>query len=375
MSNMISQRTAQEIVETVKDVCGYDINFIRPDGIIDASTDPGRIGTFHEIGYKAAQTGQTLEVFSDDNFSGSKRGINMPFAWHGETIAVIGISGNPDDVRKYAFLAQRISWLVLRENEIDVRIRNQQAEEAYIIRALTKGVAISPSYLSDFLQSKNLSESVLCRTVVIRLNDRWNPTNVPMIEQQIKNCFKRTGSSLYTFNYPREYLEIIEEEKYQTSVAALRKLADSGEGILVIGVGSAEPLRRQNRSFDNAVLAARTAGKENEYFACYDDLDIAMLLSVVPEDARERYQEKTVSVLSEKEKEILTAYFAHGCRLKETAEALFLHKNTLQYQLDGIWHHTGYNPRNFREAVVLYMGLLLATENESSAAANAAISR
>lgn len=51
MANTISQRTAQEIVKTVKDVCGYDINFIRPDGIIDASTDPGRIGTFHEIGY------------------------------------------------------------------------------------------------------------------------------------------------------------------------------------------------------------------------------------------------------------------------------------------------------------------------------------
>ena len=163
MANIISQRTAQEIVETVKDVCGYDINFIRPDGIIDASTNPDRIGTFHEIGHKAAVTGQTLEVFSDDNFSGSKRGINMPFAWHGETIAVIGISGNPDDVRKYAFLAQRISWLVLRENEIDVRSRNQQAEEGYVIRALTKGAAISSSYLSDFLKSKGLSENALCQ--------------------------------------------------------------------------------------------------------------------------------------------------------------------------------------------------------------------
>lgn len=63
MANAISQRTAQEIVEAVKDVCGCDINFIRPDGIIDASTAPERIGTFHEIGHKAAVTGQTLEVF------------------------------------------------------------------------------------------------------------------------------------------------------------------------------------------------------------------------------------------------------------------------------------------------------------------------
>lgn len=248
---------------------------------------------------------------------------------------------------------------MLRENEIDVRSRNQQAEEGYVIRALTKGAAISSSYLSDFLKSKGLSENALCRTVVIRLNDRWNPTNVPMIEQQIKSCFKKTGSSLYTFNYPREYLEIIEEEKYKASSGILQELARSGDGILVIGVGSAEPLRRQNRSFDNAVLATKSAGNESSFFVCYDDLDITMLISSIPAEARNRYLEKTLSTLSEKELKILSTYFAHGCRLKETAEALFLHKNTLQYQLDGIWHHTGYNPRDFRDAVVLYMGFLL----------------
>ena len=45
--------------------------------------------------------------------------------------------------------------------------------------------------------------------------------------------------------------------------------------------------------------------------------------------------------------------------LKETAEQLYLHKNTLQYQLDRIWKNTGYNPRNFKDATVLYVGLKL----------------
>ncbi|MCC6094604.1 MAG: hypothetical protein LIV24_06235 [Eubacterium sp.] len=36
----ISERTARQIVDTVKDVCGYNINFIRSDGIILASTNP-----------------------------------------------------------------------------------------------------------------------------------------------------------------------------------------------------------------------------------------------------------------------------------------------------------------------------------------------
>ena len=62
---------------------------------------------------------------------------------------------------------------------------------------------------------------------------------------------------------------------------------------------------------------------------------------------------------SEKEQKLLKTYFANNMSLKETAKQLYLHKNTLQYQLDKIWKTTGYNPRNFKDATVLYVGLKL----------------
>ena len=48
MITRISNNLAQQIVNTIKDVCSYDINFINPSGIIIASTNASRIGTFHE---------------------------------------------------------------------------------------------------------------------------------------------------------------------------------------------------------------------------------------------------------------------------------------------------------------------------------------
>ena len=57
MISSVNDTLAQQIVDTVKDVCGYDINFIRPDGSVFASTDQARIGTFHEIGRQAARHG------------------------------------------------------------------------------------------------------------------------------------------------------------------------------------------------------------------------------------------------------------------------------------------------------------------------------
>ena len=61
----------------------------------------------------------------------------------------------------------------------------------------------------------------------------------------------------------------------------------------------------------------------------------------------------------EKELELLETYFFHDMSLKDTCEELYLHKNTLQYKLDKIHKTTGYNPRSFKHAAVLYIGLKL----------------
>ncbi len=45
--------------------------------------------------------------------------------------------------------------------------------------------------------------------------------------------------------------------------------------------------------------------------------------------------------------------------LLNTANRLFIHKNTLQYKLDRIHKLCGYNPRKFRDANILYLALKL----------------
>ena len=60
----------------------------------------------------------------------------------------------------------------------------------------------------------------------------------------------------------------------------------------------------------------------------------------------------------EKEKELLQIYFRNNQSLKETAEELGIHRNTLQYQLDQIAGKCGKNPREFQEAFQLQLALL-----------------
>ena len=62
MNPYISKSLACQIVNTVSDLCGQNVNFIDCSGIIFASTNEERIGNFHEIGRQAAVSGKVIEV-------------------------------------------------------------------------------------------------------------------------------------------------------------------------------------------------------------------------------------------------------------------------------------------------------------------------
>ena len=46
----IQGQLAQQIVDTLKTICNHNINFIDVQGRISASTDPARVGSYHDGG-------------------------------------------------------------------------------------------------------------------------------------------------------------------------------------------------------------------------------------------------------------------------------------------------------------------------------------
>ena len=65
-----------------------------------------------------------------------------------------------------------------------------------------------------------------------------------------------------------------------------------------------------------------------------------------------------LTALNEKDLLLLKKYFTCNLSLADTADALFIHKNTLQYQLNRITEKSGLNPRIFQDAFLLQFALL-----------------
>ena len=351
----IKKRIAIQIVQAVKDVCGHDINFIEPSGMIFTSTDPARIGQFHEIGREAARRGETIEVERDNAYDGTHRGVNIPVHHNGEIIAVIGITGDPNEVRKYGILAQKITALILREHEIEEQIDNEKARMHHVIRALALGEHLNYEFYRSFMESHGVDRKEERTVVVVRTGEVENLT---ALKSELHRVLRHQNVTLYTFCYPNEYILLLERGQVRPVTEALRALADLNAGALRIGVGNSEPLSRQSRSYEAATIARQNL-RPGETIAFFDALDLEILLGSLPAEARERYLLKTVAGLTDADRDLLRAYFDADMSLRQTAERLYLHKNTLQYRLDRVARETGYNPRVFTDAIRLYLALKL----------------
>lgn len=358
MTPYITTALAQQIVDTVKDLCGQNVNFIDCSGIIFASTDESRVGTFHEIGQQAATSGTVIEVHESERFTGTQQGVNLPVYHNHKTIAVIGITGNPDEVRKYARLAERITRLLIREKELDAFNRTEAEKKSYILRGLIDHEDIHPEYLKESLNSWNIDEKKSWQLLRMKLSSI--ETSALSLDNSICQLFQKLDIRLYTFVYPDKYLAVIEETVFHRSKTVLMDFAQKYADSLCIAVGNPTVIHEIADSAFSAEIALKSMPAGCNYVEA-SSLDLELILASINSRNKKAFLEKTLSRLSPEDLELLRIYFSCDMSLKKTCEQTFLHKNTIQYRLNQIYKKCGYNPREFQDAVRLYLGLVMKT--------------
>ncbi|MDY5114006.1 MAG: sugar diacid recognition domain-containing protein [Bilifractor sp.] len=357
MKSLIRHRLAQQMVDTIHDVCGYNINFISPEGKITASTDPERIGMFHEIGRKAAESGETIEVDSNEDYSGTRKGINIPIYYHNSVIAVIGITAEPSEARKYAHLAERISALLLHEQEIGEMYRSTDERRAYLIRCIQNEDFENLAYFDSCLKEFHVDPKGRYRMLCIEINTRYNLVNISLLEQKVRAFFNRIGEEVYTYIYPNRFAGLIRSESYKNYQSVFRRFASDHHQILQMAVGSDKSFEKCGDSWRDAVIAISSIRGTGKDLVAFDDLKLEILLSGMSDTVREEYRRKVLGGLKPSEVDFLKTYYDSDMSLKASAEKLFLHVNTVQQRLNRIAGKTGMNPRNFRDAVLFWLAM------------------
>lgn len=362
----ISKTLAQQIVDTIHDVCQYHINFITTDGMIYASSDPSRIGTFHEIGKQVASTGKTIEVDSDNTYPGTHKGINIPIYYHSEMVAIVGISGDVHEVTRFAHLAERISHILLHEKELVAIHRSLDEKKLYVIQSLQSQGLDKNLYFLDCLHTFHLNPSDIFRVVTIEVNTRYNLVNISLLEQDIQKFLASLNESVFAYIYPNKFIALIRNQTFQSHFKKFTQFANENQNIIQLALGMARPLENIKEAWDSSTIALDAIRNTKQTYALFDELSLEILLTGISSTHSVEFTKKLLKCLNKDDIQFLHTYYDEDMSLQNTASRLHLHKNTVQQRLNRIQDKTGLNPRKFKEANLFYLAIELNRINTST---------
>jgi len=394
---LINPKLAKDIVNKTMAILGKNVNIMDKNGTILASGDSTRLGTYHEGAGKVIESGKPFEVYSWDvsALKGVQHGISLPIMYQDQVVGVVGITGDPDEVRKYGELVRYTAELMLEQaslrEEIDLQSR---ARDSYFQDLLTGNWGNDSQF---FYQRGHLLGLNLNIPRIVMSIDLEEIINIPLVIEseyndalsqqrikeellkELKTKFKReagfeialVGTTSIAFFVP-----VNKEIPWQEQRKTLSSIAEEISSVvsrkikvdLYFGVGEYHPdWKGLKDSYQEAMLAihlAKTFSPEKTLFFFKDGL-AEYCLTRVPSQARQRYYEQ---ILGELIKDInpykrelvdtLEVFFKENLNTAETAERMFIHRNTVMFRLNKIREITGLNAYQYSDAVRLQIALM-----------------
>lgn len=350
---------ALKIVKDMKDIIQQDLNFINTKGFIIASTDKNRIGQSHEAALKCIHTNNVIVINRDDEYAGSKKGINIPVHLDNEIVGVIGITGTRDAVEKYGKIIKSMTEILIKEawlKELFIRKREYN-------RNIIENVLFGDISTLDFYAVLQFPYTIILGNVN---NDFQNTDD---LYRNLEAFLPRNEKNIFTITYDKIilFLNSNNTSYIESVVSSLqKKLQDTLKFEFKFGIGSpVEKMEDFSSSYAEAKSALKYASNFNtdKKYIFYSELDLGIILPSLSQDKIQEFTDKIFAGLSESDinnfYDIFKAYKLNNGSIQEASAALFMHKNTLQYQLNKLEKLTGYNPRNLKDFPILDIAFTL----------------
>jgi carbohydrate diacid regulator len=385
INSVIQQDIAQRFVDRLCERLPYNINVMDFSGTIIAARDPERRGTYHEAAYRICNE-SIPEIVIEPGGSqppGTLPGINLPIAHEGETIGVVGITGDP---REVALLSQAV------KTAIETMVEHELYKEFINRRQDKKKTLINMLLFGDDRDVEEASE--LARQLGYDPERPRLPLLIPLEQNQdrkkmlaaIKSNPLHTKQDI-SAELPDGNLVIFKT----VTLPEVEKIRMLYHRISEYAAGLLESLRTHDQCSDPTVYCGslqvsfddyrqgyqhtewlqrnisgeRFAGVCYFYDFFYEYLahffpreEITTVFRVFLQDLDNR----TLSAL----RETILAFVQQNGRIKDTAAALHMHRNTILQRLNRITEIFGLDPIHSEYDRTVLFALFYGFEHDSS---------
>lgn len=354
---VIKSELAQQIVDSVKTIVDKNINFIDRKGIIIASTDLNRVGDFHEAGYQAVRLAEVRSVEDDETFRGSRKGVNYPIYYQNRVVAVIGISGEPEEVSRYGFLVSKITEVFIKEQALEMA---EMQRDLRINRLISHLILEGGEGVEGMAHTLGLSTDQSYCVMLFYIDKRCHEQNRPMVEKELTATLQQYGMNMFSYIYPNAVVLLVNEQQHNLWEQQLSaQFMQQFEGLLHIGISEPDSLYTIQDAYRLARTAAEYAIRNHLFQADASDMHLETLLASMDTKMQRKFTERHLECLTKEEQQLLSVYYDADMSLDQTAKRMYVHKNTVQYKLNIIAGKLGVSPRKFRHAVEIYIALRL----------------
>ncbi|MEC1522121.1 sugar diacid recognition domain-containing protein [Neobacillus niacini] len=367
---MLQPELAEKIVREVQRLISEEIIVVNTDGLIMASTNQDRIGTFHEGALLTSQQKKKLIITEKDTpqLKGVKSGINLPIFFQHDVIGVIGITGDPEKVTPFGEIIRKMTELLISENYYGEQFDyHSRAMETFVLEWLQ---AKEPSsHLLERARALTVNLELSRTAVIIELEQRAQPLSRDMWSS-ILNSFSQNKNDVVTRSGNERIIVLIDcsapvqppSIKHRLE-QFLRLMKNSFEISAYAGVGQCAASSNLHHSYAQAERALKLA-RRNRGIIFDEELILEMVTGELTSEIKAEYIQRSIApLLTEKELlETLVELFKQNHSLKNTAQVLHIHINTLHYRLKKIEDLTHLNPNRIHDLFCLYLAVLFLDE-------------
>lgn len=350
----MSNRLFQGIIHQMRDAIGRNVGVVDETGTVVSCSELGRIGEV--CTFPIEEHLQRGELFCVDGQTYRPFGSVL----HAEYAAFV--DGDDDLSSKYAEV-------------VAVTLTNikQLYDEKYDRGNFIKNVVLDNILPGDiYLKARELHFTSDTSRVVLLI--RIPEHNDISIFDIIQNLFPDKSKD-FVININETDIAIVKEVRNTIETRDLEKLARSiadslnSEAFIhcLIGIGTVvEGIKELARSFKEAQVSlevGKVFDTEKEIVS-YDNLGIARLIYQLPTTLcemflREVFKRGSIDTLDHETLFTIQKFFENNLNVSETSRKLFVHRNTLVYRLEKINKLTGLDLREFDDAIVFKVALMV----------------
>lgn len=384
----LTAKIVQPFIATLEEALHYKVTITDTNGYIVGSSDPARLNQFHPSAYEILCERQPIESWdiATDSYVNVPEGVQLGYGerviYDGECIGLIGLVGAPEEIKQSIKTAQLVLQLMLDRKKASDELKLISKDKKAFLLRLLQGQYGSPEWIKERADTYkiDLSRPRYVLTVQINLEkfDEKSPLELSQIKETmhraIRSIFFEQEDLLYEYDTGETVLLTAgkhldaSQRRRQIEKAAARLYAELREQCKVsalIGVSeecgdyTGIPLAlRQGRMA--AEIGAKTENGEGLYF--YSQMRLGRIVASFSPEIRPILQRDILSKLLENHAdsllETLFTYFEMNGNVSQTAEKLFIHRNTLQYRFRKIKEITGFDIYHIDDLVQLRLAVL-----------------